>query len=192
MQLTTTADRTFVYGYSSIAQSITTSDAFLIFPVEPNGAGTGRVGIGTKSPAHKLHVVGNGYATGSFTSASDVRYKKNITSLGNTLSKLAQLRGVRYDHIEDPDSTTPGQQIGVIAQELEAEYPELVQTDENGYKSVAYGKMSAVLLQALKELKAEQDQLQKEKEALEQRVDGMEAFLQNLGYNPAYSGDGTY
>jgi hypothetical protein len=61
-----------------------------------------------------------------------------------------------------PDRTE--RDLGVIAQDVEAIFPELVQTRDNGFKAVKYEKMVAVLLQAIKELKVEIDQLKKNAE----------------------------
>ena len=53
-------------------------------------------------------------------------------------------------------------QIGVIAQEIEMVYPELVTTKENGYKAVNYAQMTAVLIEAIKELSAKVESLESE------------------------------
>jgi hypothetical protein len=87
----------------------------------------------------------------SFTCASDLRLKKNIITLDNTVEKLDMIRGVYHDW---NDERLVDRQIGVIAQEIQAVYPELVQEGENGYLSVNYPKLTAVLLQSMKELKA--------------------------------------
>ncbi|PIV31845.1 hypothetical protein COS33_00980 [Candidatus Wolfebacteria bacterium CG02_land_8_20_14_3_00_37_12] len=60
-----------------------------------------------------------------------------------------------------------GKHIGVIAQEIEEQFPELVVTGSDGFKSVAYDELSAIAIQAIKELKAENETLKKRIEALE-------------------------
>jgi hypothetical protein len=126
----------------------------------PNGWGmvmeisTGNVGIGTSSPTQKLHVIGNILATGTIT-PSDYRYKKNIQPLENALAKLQQLNGVTYEmnrqafpewNFEDT------RQYGLIAQEVEKVFPEMVKTiDTKGYKGVDYVKLIPVLLEGIKE-----------------------------------------
>jgi len=55
-----------------------------------------------------------------------------------------------------------GRQIGIIAQELEQEFPELVNTDKDGYKAIAYDKLTAVLLEAIKSQQKEIEGLKKE------------------------------
>jgi len=57
------------------------------------------------------------------------------------------------------DDVTQSRQIGVIAQELEQEYPELVVTDDKGMKSVEYAKITAILIESVKTLKTENDAL---------------------------------
>lgn len=97
----------------------------------------------------------------SFTSASDARLKKDVVELDSALEKLDQLRGVYYHWIDD--NQPKERQVGVIAQEVESVFPELV---HNGiaHKSVDYAKLTAVLIQAVKELKAEVAALKSEKQ----------------------------
>ena len=83
---------------------------------------------------------------------SDMNLKKNIVTIDGALDKLDGIRGVYHDWINTRQSED--RQIGVIAQEVQAVYPELVHENENGYLSVNYPKLTAVLLQSIKELKA--------------------------------------
>ena len=83
---------------------------------------------------------------------SDMNLKKNIVTIDGALDKLDGIRGVYHDWINTKQSED--RQIGVIAQEVQAVYPELVHENENGYLSVNYPKLTAVLLQSIKELKA--------------------------------------
>lgn len=92
----------------------------------------------------------------NFTAMSDVTLKTNIHPLNSTLDKVVQLNGYSYNWKE---ATNKGTQIGFIAQDIEQQFPELVTTLENGYKSVNYLGMTAVLLQAIKEQQAEIDAL---------------------------------
>jgi len=122
----------------------------------------GNIGIGTTDPgSYKLYVAGSAYSTGGW-SGSDIRWKKNISPLEGSLDKVNQLQGVSYDwNLEEyPDEGFSGsRQVGLIAQEVETVIPELVHTDDNGYKSVSYEKLTAVLVEALKELKTENEAL---------------------------------
>tara|TARA_B100000424_G_scaffold233627_1_gene197050 strand:+ start:741 stop:1556 length:816 start_codon:yes stop_codon:yes gene_type:complete len=88
-------------------------------------------------------------ATGNITAFSDERLKENIETIEGALDKVSQMRGVMYD--KDGERGT-----GVIAQEMQQVMPEVVQDGE--YLSVAYGNIVGVLIEAVKELKAELDQ----------------------------------
>jgi cytoskeletal protein CcmA (bactofilin family) len=83
---------------------------------------------------------------------SDMNLKKNIVTIDGALDKLDGIRGVYHDWINTKQSEDS--QIGVIAQEVQAVYPERVHETENGYLTVNYPKLTAVLLQSIKELKA--------------------------------------
>jgi hypothetical protein len=82
---------------------------------------------------------------GTFTASSDIKLKKNIKTLTNSLEKVLSLRGVEYDRID-----IEGHHIGVVAQEVEQIIPEVV-SESNGTKSVAYANLVAVLIEAIKE-----------------------------------------
>jgi hypothetical protein len=69
------------------------------------------------------------------------------------LSKILQTRGVLYDRVDQTDTN----ELGFIAQELELVLPELVATSDLGIKSIKYQNIVAVLVEAIKELKAEFD-----------------------------------
>lgn len=101
-------------------------------------------------------------ATGNVTAYSDRRLKEDIQVIENALDKVSKISGVTYkrtDYLIEPE----GRQTGVIAQEVEEVLPEAVQTHfRSGYKAVAYGNMVGLLIEAIKELKAEVDSLKKE------------------------------
>ena len=103
---------------------------------------------------------------------SDMRTKTNIQQLNGALDKLACIRGIAFDWADVPTSAEqPGQSnLGVIAQEVEAVFPELVSVyGDKGYKAVNYTGLTAALIEAAKELKAENEHLQQRIEALEQK-----------------------
>tara|TARA_R100000697_G_scaffold96953_1_gene108821 strand:- start:734 stop:1201 length:468 start_codon:yes stop_codon:yes gene_type:complete len=94
------------------------------------------------------------------TAFSDKRLKTDISNIENGLDKVMQMQGVHYKR-NDVEDAKP--QIGVLAQDMEAIIPEVVLTadDEMQTKSVDYGKLTAVLIEAIKDLKAEIDELKK-------------------------------
>jgi trimeric autotransporter adhesin len=111
----------------------------------------------------------NGTIFASSYSGSDQRWKKNVTPIDNALSLIERLQGVRFEgkteeykdrHFEK------GVQVGMIAQEVEQVLPEIVRADQDGSKAISYEKLTAVLVEALKE------QNKKIKE-LEARIDNL-------------------
>jgi len=95
-------------------------------------------------------------ATGDICAYSDASLKTNVQTIEGAMGKVDAIRGVTFDRLADGSTST-----GVIAQELESVLPEAVQTDENGVKMVAYGNVTGLLIEALKELKAEVESLKK-------------------------------
>lgn len=103
------------------------------------------------SPAQVFTIVAGGNATlaGTLTESSDARLKTNINTIDSALDKVTQMRGVTYDRTDFDMSGT-----GIVAQELERIAPELVENNDE-YKSVAYTKLTAYLIEAIKELNNE-------------------------------------
>lgn len=113
----------------------------------------------------------NGYSNlysvtaSSFYYSSDANLKKNIAPLNNSLEKISQLQGVNFQW-KDPEKDQKIN-IGLIAQDVEKIYPELVNTDKKtGLKSVEYGNLVAPLIEAIKEQ-------QKEIDSLNQKIDNL-------------------
>jgi len=115
--------------------------------------GNGNVGIGTTTPAQTLSVY-NGVSTGTYTTtgwvhSSDARLKTNILTIQNALDTVTKLHGVTFNWMAEPD-TNP--QIGFIAQDVLPVLPEVVTgTDAEGY-GIAYGNITALLVNAVTEL----------------------------------------
>jgi len=90
--------------------------------------------------------------------SSDERLKENITPISKPLDKLKQIGGYEFDW-NDKQNVHEGHDVGVIAQEIEAILPELVQTRDSGYKAVSYEKLVALLIEAVKEQQSQIDEL---------------------------------
>ncbi len=145
-----------------------------------SNANSGNVGIGTTTPTQRLSVNGNICYTGSVGACSDFRYKKNITPLKNSLHQVLLMQGINYDWKvnEFPDKQfNDNNQIGFIAQDLEKLYPELVITDDNGYKSVDYPKLTPILVEAIKELSDRNEKLELESINTNAKLANLEAKL---------------
>ena len=153
-----------------------------------NGTGVGNlyglswthtnVGTGTNESisglSHQLQVRANGnlwaamgyglWTAGNVTAYSDIAVKENIKKIDNALAKVCQINGYTYDridikkHNEESGEDSPVRQAGVIAQEIEKVLPEVVQGQE-GNKSVAYGNMVGLLIEAIKEQQQQIEEL---------------------------------
>lgn len=111
--------------------------------------------MGDDNNSYALYVGGTAYATGTWSTSSDERYKQILGTIDGATAKLKQVDAVRYQHAEGwphADSTTV--YLGVSAQQLQAVYPELVTEAPDGRLGVQYANLSAVLLQAVRELDA--------------------------------------
>ena len=96
--------------------------------------------------------------------SSDVSLKTNVKNITNALEKVNQINGVEFDwtdeHLEK-NAYINKHDVGVIAQEIEKVLPEVVTTRDNGLKAVKYEKIVALLIEAVKELSAEVEELKK-------------------------------
>ncbi len=82
----------------------------------------------------------------SFSSTSDERYKKNIRIFNNAIDSILKINGYRFVWKDNNKES-----IGFIAQEIEKEFPELVNTNKDGYKSVEYSKFTSIIIECIKE-----------------------------------------
>ena len=112
------------------------------------------------------------------TCSSDIRLKKNIEAFPTVLDKVSQLQPVTYSWRTDEYPQfrfSSGKAVGLIAQEVEKIFPDMVSTDQAGYKRVNYGALPYLMLQAIRELKAGNDQLRAENDNLRERIQRLEA-----------------
>ncbi len=144
-------------------------------------------GIGTTSPGYTLTVSGTSWTTNNAWAGSDIRWKQNITALSGSLDKVIQLKPVNFDWrtSEFPDlHFTNGTQIGFIAQDVEKIIPEVVTTDNNGYKGISYERITPVLAGAIQEMNRKNTDLnvkvmtlETENTALQARIAALEAKI---------------
>jgi hypothetical protein len=99
--------------------------------------------------------------------SSDIRFKNNITPITNALDKLSKIGGYTFEWNEISHKETGKKDIGVVAQEVEDILPEIVDTRDNGYKAVDYSKLTALLIQSVKEQQVIIDNLKSRIETLE-------------------------
>ncbi|MEP1307170.1 MAG: tail fiber domain-containing protein [Balneola sp.] len=121
---------------------------------------------------------GNINISGTLTQSSDERLKKSIKTLDNALENTLKMRGVSYTWKTDVTNDNP--QIGVVAQEVEKIYPEFVHTDEDGMKSVNYAQLTAVLIEAVKELNHKLKDLKNDNATLQAKLDKQQELENRL------------
>lgn len=145
-------------------------------------ASNGNVGVGTTNPTYKFHVVGRVKSDG-INETSDARLKKNVSPINNSLAKVLEMQGVTYNWRTDefPERELSNDlQYGLIAQELEKVIPELVDTDDEGWKSIEYSHLVPVLIEALKEQQKIIDSQGNEISSLKAEMSDDKAAITNL------------
>ena len=160
----TAATGTFVYQIFESSSTIITSGSNIFGDAEGDNQiftgsilqtgsiTTNGIGVGTAPSG----VVGAILATNDIVAfaSSDERLKENVASIENAVEKVEAIGGYTYNWIPMEGVHVYGdmKDVGVIAQEIEKVLPELVSDRENGYKAVKYDKLTAVLIEAVKEL----------------------------------------
>jgi hypothetical protein len=137
-----------------------------------NYAVAGSAGGGTN---YAGYFNGDVTVTGMFSNPSDRRLKKNILPIESPLERLLNLRGVTFEWI-DPEryGGHPGPRMGMIAQEIEKVFPSWVKTGPGGIKEVAYVGFEGLAVEAIRALKAENDDLKRRLDDLESRLSRLE------------------
>jgi hypothetical protein len=133
-----------------------------VYTSNPMAGGHQIVWCQAGSPAAAL---GNSiWTSGNVTAYSDIRVKTNLEVIPDALNKVRRLNGYTFDRTdvkydEEGNPTIPVRQTGVVAQEVLEVLPEAVTGSEESHYNVAYGNMVGLLIEAIKELKAEVDDL---------------------------------
>ena len=143
------------------------------------------IGIGMTAPNFPLDVAGNIHATGTIAADSDARFKQDLRPLTGVLAKLEALTPLSYapSALAVARGQTPEvRQLGVLGQELEAVFPELVTAyGEEAYRAVDYSRLTVVLLEAIKE---QQRQIEAQQQELERQRKQLEALRARLPEDP--------
>ena len=139
-----------------------------------------RIGINTSSPGtFNLAVSGTAAKTGGGTWSvfSDERLKHDITPMSGTLDRLMKLRGYSYEYNAEAVQNRlalPGRQIGLLAQEVETVFPDWVDRDSEGYRYVTERATTALMVEALRDMRNEKD---REIDALKARNEHLESLI---------------
>ena len=124
------------------------SNALYLYKYPQSGWGTELIAIYEYDTNNTLYY--NGYISAHDIFAfSDQRLKENIITIDKPMEKIMQMRGVYYNKKDDASKT---RNVGVIAQEIESIFPEVIHTsiESEQYKTVAYGNMTALLVEGMK------------------------------------------
>lgn len=142
--------------------------------VSPDGT-AGRVGINTPTPSCELDVTGTLKVNGTVLNGSDIRLKRDVEPLENSLDRILRLEGISYNW-KDEKLSELGRQIGLSAQNVEEVFPDVVKADENGTKAIAYNQLIAPIIEAVKEQNQIINSQKIEIEALKSRLSELESM----------------
>jgi hypothetical protein len=133
---------------------------------DPTAASNDKFNIYNNTVGDILSIRGNGNAIlmGTLTQSSDARLKTNIQPLKSSIQNIRQLNGYTYNWKEN--NRDKEKQIGVLAQEVQKIYPELVNQDEKGVLSVNYIGLVPVLIEGIKE---QQKQIEEQTKELQEQ-----------------------
>ncbi|CAI8165676.1 MAG: Autotransporter adhesin EhaG [Bacteroidota bacterium] len=173
---TEASDRSsLVIGEYNLLGSTVTNSAWG-FSTENTAFVIGNGTLGNRSDALTVLFDGTTTIAGDLSINSDARLKANIISLGSTLAKLLQIDGKSYTMKKDENKK---QKIGVLAQDIEKVFPELV-SESNGVKSVNYQGLVPVLINALKEQDSKMNEQEAKLNKQQAEIDKLKAIVSKL------------
>ncbi len=148
-------------GPSTTINATNTTDNTTFYPVFVAAAGSNQTAsVRTTATAFTFNAsTGDLTATGNVIAYSDVSIKDDIEVIENAIEKLNKIRGVTFVRKDLADKEK--RHAGVIAQEIEQVLPEVVGQSEDGIKTVSYGNIVALLIEAIKEQQKQIDELKK-------------------------------
>ena len=124
--------------------------------------------IWRKFPAGNDQIIFSDYPYGNGQAYSDIRLKKDIVTIPDALERLQSIRGVNFRWKKGRGDNAV--HAGMIAQEVEKVFPEVVQTGQQDMKLIEYDRFMGVLVEAVKDLKKDDDELKRQTKSLADRV----------------------
>jgi hypothetical protein len=183
-EMITTGSNNIIIGYEIDApdpeESNQLSIGNLIFGTGIDGTETtissGNIGIGTNDPDYKLQVGevsdGSEARANAWNTLSDKRLKTSLNKISNAVDKVTRINGYYFNWEHGKDAS---RHVGVIAQEVHEVLPEIISEDSKGLKSLDYGKLTPLLIEAIKEQQKLIEKQNKEMEELKAIVRKLEA-----------------
>jgi hypothetical protein len=142
------------------------------------------VGINTTTPNYNLEVNGTAGKTGggSWSNSSDIRLKNVLGNYNKGLNEIAALQPILFKYKEGNARNLPfnQEQIGFVAQDVQKIFPEAITNADDGYLDFNIHAINVALVNAVKELKAENDQLKAENGLLKSKVEQIDSRLANI------------
>ena len=158
-----------------ISNLLSLSIAFLSFTILSYGQTVPADQVGPSNDSDLLTLSENTVIiNGDLTLASDMRLKSNIMTLGATMSKLLQIDGKSYTF-----KNSGKKSVGVLAQEIQEQFPDLVVERQDGMLTVNYQGLIPVLINAIKEQNLELENAKKANQGLEARIARLESLIPN-------------
>jgi len=139
-----------------VINAVDVSDDDTVFPVFVTAAGSNQTAEVSVSKLYFNPSTGDLSAT-NFNSLSDATFKENFEPISDSFDILNKINTYSFDWKDNKTKS-----YGVIAQEIENIMPELVRTNDKGWKTVAYTPLIAILIDAIKKLKTEVDDSKKD------------------------------
>ena len=156
-----------------ISNLLSLSIAFLSFTILSYGQNVAADQVGPSSDSDLLTLaLGQVTVNGDLTLASDMRLKSNILTLGSTISRLLEIDGKSYTFNNSGEKS-----IGVLAQDIQKQFPDLVKERKDGMMTVNYQGLIPVLINAFKEQQIQLEKMAEEKKSLEARIEKLEALI---------------
>jgi hypothetical protein len=144
-----------MFGTLTTGNQPNITEVGILSSLEMSGAVTGVTSLTASGTINCANVIASGTVTGAeLNSTSDVRLKENIVNIKNALDTVQQLEGKTFSWKE---SGKPS--IGFIAQEVEKILPEVINTMDDGFKTINYNVIVALLVEAIKEQQEQIEQL---------------------------------
>ena len=173
----------------------TNSDTAFVIDSSGTARFAGEMTVGTLERLATLTVDGDICATGTIGACSDARYKTRVTPIAGALDKVLAMRGVNYEWRQSEFANMKfesGNQVGVIAQEIMEIAPEVVTQNNNGYYSVDYGKLTPLLIEAIRSQQSMIQNQNTELESMKQELAELKQVVHQLAASKDKSGNSNY